>query len=530
MSQVSNKNYPRRVVVDDTDQRLQYSGAWSLDTGSFDERGSYGAPYRRTMHGTNETGASFSFDFEGDYILVRGARDVRNSGKAPTWTCQVDGGIIPVFSYGNPAQVTHQVLCEQRRLSRRSHTLTVNVTIDNPADQTFWVDYVEFSHVPEANIDGETIRIDSSDWSSITYSNTTGQWEELLGGFNGTDQLGGTLSFRFNGTSASLYTFNEGSDEDWVATSGRYYIDNSGDTSFTIPGSKRLSNGSRSDFNNQLLFATPSLSPGEHELVITFEGQKTGTRPIQWLIVDYFHVTAASASKSQFPVAAVAGGVAGGVVLIAGIALAVFFYLKRKRDKERMNGMWEGTGAAFSLHHQHDTSVITPFLSDNSPAPTSTPYSGYPSYSQNTWSGPVGSSSTRNTTATMPLLAGEFGDASGNTSGRPSYPPEKRRIDPRTSFDGTERQTVRSYPSHTVLSPSSPPVSSPPASSSSASYFDPYAEHSYSYSNSTSNWESMKSAQRQAMANEQSRVIRHHEDSGVRLPHTVDLPPDYTRD
>ncbi|EEB94389.1 hypothetical protein MPER_06805, partial [Moniliophthora perniciosa FA553] len=412
-------------------------------------------------------------------------------------------------------------LCEQRRLSRRAHTLTVNVTIDDPADQTFWVDYVEFAYLPETNVDSEIIRVDSSDWTSITYNNATAQWEELNGGFNGTKQLGASLNFSFNGTSASLYSFNEGSNEDWVATSGRYYIDNSGDTTFTIPGSKRLSNGSRSDFNNQLLFTTPTLSAGEHELVLTFEGQKTGDRPIQWLIVDYFHVTAASPSPSKFPVAAIAGIVAGGVVLIAG------------KEEQPTQAIWSGAGGAFRMDSRNDPSVITPFLADAGPAPTmnSTSYMGYNSYTHSEWSG-TGTGTTKgggnwNATATP----GDFGsNRNVSGSGRTSYPPEKRPNRLSTSADGSDGRDFRPLPNPAVLSP---PL--PPASSSTSYYdpYDPYVDTSLSYSNPTptSHWRSMKSAQRDAVANQQSQAVHvHHEDSGVRLPRTLDQPPDYTRD
>ncbi|KAF9255240.1 hypothetical protein L218DRAFT_842689, partial [Marasmius fiardii PR-910] len=67
MSEASNKDFPRRVVIDDTDTRIQYSptDAWSVDKGSFDDRGNYGPPHKDTVHGTNKSGASLSFTFEG---------------------------------------------------------------------------------------------------------------------------------------------------------------------------------------------------------------------------------------------------------------------------------------------------------------------------------------------------------------------------------------------------------------------------------------------------------------------------------
>lgn len=56
---------PRWIVVDDVDPRIQYTGPWFPDQGSQDAVGTWGPPFRSTLHGTTSN-ASFSFAFHGE--------------------------------------------------------------------------------------------------------------------------------------------------------------------------------------------------------------------------------------------------------------------------------------------------------------------------------------------------------------------------------------------------------------------------------------------------------------------------------
>ncbi|KAK7021846.1 hypothetical protein VNI00_017239 [Paramarasmius palmivorus] len=308
-------NIPRRIVVDDTDARIEYAGSWFLDnTGFLDSLSCTGATYNRTMHGTKRDGATFSFTFEGEYVSIWGTKDTRNLkrnnansikddlSKLPWWQCQIDGFRIPRGDYlPEIDRLTNNMLCDASGLSTSSpHVLTLKVEIDDPQMQTFWLDKIEYAPVPDADVSGEVLRVDSSD-PSVRYNNTSRNWHPDTGTgtqFNQTGVTGTSLSFTFNGTSVSLYGFNEGDTGKRSATSGRYFIDNSNDVGFDIPGSKTSpSNSSRGiDYYNELFFQSPELKPGTHDMTITFTGPSSGQ--VQWLSVDYFYVTANEGTRA----------------------------------------------------------------------------------------------------------------------------------------------------------------------------------------------------------------------------------------
>lgn len=58
----------RRVLVDDIDSQITYTGPWFQDDGSRgpDPTGNFGDPYRSTLHGVNASG-SLSFQFTGKF-------------------------------------------------------------------------------------------------------------------------------------------------------------------------------------------------------------------------------------------------------------------------------------------------------------------------------------------------------------------------------------------------------------------------------------------------------------------------------
>ncbi|KAK7030819.1 hypothetical protein VNI00_013927 [Paramarasmius palmivorus] len=354
----SDTQFPRRIVIDDTDSRVKYeTGTWSLDTSrTFDNLGTFGAAFNGTMHGTNQNTASFSFTFEGEYVSVWGTKDNRkiqpnddnedDLTELAQWQCQVDGSPIQRVNYITFANcVTNLLLCETDNLDPNiPHVLTLNVSITNPPTQMFWLDKIEYMPGPKTRLAGETMKFDSTD-VNVRYDNNwvpDGDSPRSDSLFEQTATTGASVTFKFNGTNVSLYGFNDNGrvdNQSLAATSGRYNIDGGNENTFTIPGSRPFPANSTNlaDYFNEFLFTSPELNPGPHLLTVTFTGQKTGNESLQPLIVDYFYVTASAQdsdaqviSKSK-PMGAIVGGIVGGVVVLALLGLAVFLSLRRRR-------------------------------------------------------------------------------------------------------------------------------------------------------------------------------------------------------
>ncbi|KAL0063148.1 hypothetical protein AAF712_009938 [Marasmius tenuissimus] len=526
MARPSDLEYPRRIVVDDTDPRITYdSGAWNFDASTFDNFGVWGDPYNRTMRGTNSGKAGFTFTFEGEYqvfvcdfIQVKGAKDNRKISRPsndtndpiealPKYTCQVDGSAISTIGYrNNMYEITNNWLCEASRLSKGPHTLTMNITLDDPNWQIFWLDSIEYAYLEGADLSKEVVKIDSSDPVSCTYHNDTGSWRGSSGLFNGTGDTSATMSFRFNGSSVSLYTFNEGSESDWDRTSGRYYIDNTGDTAFDIPGSKPLpfNDQNRTDWLHQHLFTTNKVDGGkEHEMVITYTGAKTGSNSAQWLLIDYFYVTGAGASgspeaaaggpggengegsgdnsgRSKTPVGAIAGGVVGGVVALLGIAGLIWLLMRRRRRRDGPRELYPKEGLNPFMfgppgeHHHAQKQYHDHPQPTNSPLPASESKSRPPA--QSMYSSERGTNTLSYYPATTETGTGSVYGSSSADGGTASV-----------AGDGSTSQVQ--------------------------------------------NFSDMKSAQREAVSVE----TRQHQDSGARYnqagpSQVVDVPPSYTAD
>ncbi|KAJ8091536.1 hypothetical protein PM082_024457 [Marasmius tenuissimus] len=378
-----SSEYPRRIVVDDTDPRITYdTGTWNFDVTSFDNFGVLGRPYNETLRGTNSDSASFTFTFQGEYVQIRGAKDNSRIPPPPNstldqlelfpkYTCQVDGRPIPPNPYKySKYMTTNLVLCEGSHLSKTNHTISMNISVNNPDTQTFWLDSIEYAAPDGVNLTNSVVKVDSRDTSCV-YHNNTGSWQTLsgdisIGDSNVTGVVGGSMSFKFNvlnefddptGTSVSLYGVNlllaDGSPLD--SATGSYNIDSGGLVTFDIPQTKRFplsTDNNFSSWSNQRFFSVASGLDGskEHEILITYSGIKNGTGQGQSLSVDYSLVGNDSSQVSEGPsdsggqedhgnhgsgkpIGAIVGGVVGGVFglfLIVGLA---WFVIKKRRKQ-----------------------------------------------------------------------------------------------------------------------------------------------------------------------------------------------------
>ncbi|KAK1229999.1 hypothetical protein PQX77_006923 [Marasmius sp. AFHP31] len=370
------RQYPRRVVVDDTDPRITYDkpDEWNYYGPQFTDYGVLGEPYNKTMRGTQSKNASFMFTFEGDFVQVRGAKDNMRISRSPNnpydsldllpkYACQIDNRPIEAFNYSDYMYFqTNLVLCQQS-LSKGKHTLTMNITVDDPRKQVFWLDSIEYSPLESAALKDEVLKVDSSD-QSCTYQNKEYSWYNMTGNFtmvNATNKEGATMSLKFNGTSVALYGINarnaadDSSPSSFERTTGYYRIDNGEPINFDIPESRSPPSDPGNyvaAWSNQLLFNTSSIKGnGEHEITISYFGNHSGSGSPQLLAIDYFHVTngevqlrstppeyptasqtAADADgpDNQIRIGQIVGGVVGGLLAVAAILWLVWFLVKKR--------------------------------------------------------------------------------------------------------------------------------------------------------------------------------------------------------
>ncbi|KAF8150202.1 hypothetical protein B0H34DRAFT_732997 [Crassisporium funariophilum] len=268
---------PRFVLVDDTNPGIKYDGPWSAAThGSQDDVGNFGPPFLSTLHAVN-TNAGLSYSFSGSKVSALGTSKVQtlNGVTDPAWECFVDG-----VSIGSKAPISFSennwVLCEDNDLADGQHVITVNATVRR--EQTFWFDRIQYIPSAGVSLDQSIIYVDSSD-SQINFGSG---WSGLRGIANATSTPGTRLTFDFTGVSVAWYGLVPG-DFPIGSSSAQYSIDGQAPVSFLLAG---LPSQSAMEVYNQVFFQSPQLSPGQHSLVVTHQGD-SGKTP---LVLDYLVV------------------------------------------------------------------------------------------------------------------------------------------------------------------------------------------------------------------------------------------------
>ncbi|KAF5393445.1 hypothetical protein D9757_000451 [Collybiopsis confluens] len=360
---------PRLIVVDDTDPAIQYSPqiAFHSDaTGLLDGQGWGGPAFNRTLTGLIgiTTNGSISYNFNGTFVRALVAATGFNFG----WECSVDGHTITGFQV-NTSQVTNYIACDSGATlagSANEHILNVDLLFlpGAPTTSTLWLDAIQYEPVPSDPLDAVTLRVHNSD-PSVIYSNSTGGWQSfpLADYTNATAITGMSVTFSFNGTSASLYSVRSGYPNPLVGvTAGAFYsIDGKSPTNFDLPASTSVASTSPQFANiaNWELFATPNLPPSQHSLQLSSSYGSSTSSLHQSLGLSYFIIKTNPATNSggnsstsgsgrsqagsslHDPVGAIAGGVVGGVAAIIAVIIIIFFIRKRHKKSQYQHATFD---------------------------------------------------------------------------------------------------------------------------------------------------------------------------------------------
>ncbi|KAJ3511650.1 hypothetical protein NLJ89_g3973 [Agrocybe chaxingu] len=281
----------RLVVVDDADPRVQYGPGWTAHSYVQDNPGNGGPPFQGTEH-TADRNTTVSFTFTGTMVRVEGKLDVGevNGRRDPDFECAIDGKSIEgIGFYTSSANYTsHLLFCTVPDLPDGEHTLTLNAVTTGA--RAISVDQFQYMASPMINIDNERVLVDatsdnarySSGWESkVWYSYTYGRGESAILDFVG-------VSVKWYGVAPNLSQANGQS------TAG-YMVDGREEVNFTLPG---IPEGSPTgDFRNVLMFETPSLSPGRHQLKVTHYGDYLSTPlSLDYVVVQNATIPAGSSS------------------------------------------------------------------------------------------------------------------------------------------------------------------------------------------------------------------------------------------
>ncbi|KAJ7642129.1 hypothetical protein FB45DRAFT_738035 [Roridomyces roridus] len=332
----------RQVIVDDTDPSIRYNGVdWFPTDVRTLNNGNFGPVFNATSHATTSSNTEFGFTFNGTSITVQGNLDMitdpTTNATDPAWQCLVDGKLIPIKPFNFPE--SNWPLCSIGTLAPEEHLLTVQVQSQT---RPFFLDSLVYTPVPGAVFPSAVLIYPEGD-PALTYS--AGQWKEA--GEQVTQTPGASVTLEFHGTSATLIGHTSNSFPP-NASSGRYFVDGAGPTSFTIPG---LTSASSSNTFNNLLFTTPPLSDGFHNITVVYDGDSEHT-PLPVKIWYVTNTTVGNALTTGTPSpsssrgvhrGAMVGGIIGGIFLVA-VGLVVLFVLRRRRtvrasDEEALRPM-----------------------------------------------------------------------------------------------------------------------------------------------------------------------------------------------
>ncbi|KAF8880155.1 hypothetical protein BD779DRAFT_1763551 [Infundibulicybe gibba] len=318
---------PQRVIVDDTDPQIQYSGIdqWTLSIGESPfpiSSNSNGPPFQNTTH-LSSTTSSLSLQFRGSSPQVFGGGSGDDLGEKAPYKCYIDDTSIGSILLEASRASNNNLLCDGASfVEGKEYTLTLNFT-PTVGVQPLGFDYI--TYIPSASfpLGSATLLVDGLD-PAIAYDPGQ-QWSvDSLG--TSTQINGSSVTFNFTGTSVSWIGF----------TSPIVLSDNANPVLFML-------GASIDNLTNQVFFTSPTLNPGPHSLEVTYRGNSSlPPLTLNHLVIannvstpslQVPPVVSASTNKpsASASIGAIVGGVIGG---IAVLCLAAFLLWRRSRQRK----------------------------------------------------------------------------------------------------------------------------------------------------------------------------------------------------
>ncbi|KAF7333453.1 hypothetical protein MVEN_02361400 [Mycena venus] len=557
MSSATSSTPLRRIVVDDTDPAIKYTdNQWfPHDVNQLNSAGNLGPVWNSTTHSTSVNGATLSFDFSGTSIDVLGSIQtaVDTSGILdPSYLCLVDeipisNGTDPTFRFPE----NNWLLCTQPTLLAGNHTLKITVATSG---QPFYLDSLVYTPTPDVSYDGAVLEYTPDD-PSITYSKGW-QFYTVESTENITQTAGSQVTFNFHGTAAMLTGYVP-QELPHNATTAKYSVDGGPDVTFPLQG---LASNSNTTLFNIPMFSVSNLAPNaNHKIVVTYLGDAQHTP----LVVKSFYVTNSStpssslantasnsasgtasapnnsgtsgASKGQVVASkhsntgAIAGGVVGGLIVLAVLAF-LFFFLWRRRRQQRGDAPLRPDPAYRDDPFGIDAATVGGAPAASIATGRATMGTAGAAVATTTYTSPSSNGDPFDPYAESGSRSGSHGQTTHNTSPTSttpySYPyvavPHARTLSGSTS-------DVQQIPQGSVSAPSTSGTSSAPGAGAEPGALGVVGGP-------------RTKAQEAALTPNRRVVLQRHQDSGVRLnnstpsllmsgpPEIVDLPPDYSRD
>ncbi|CAA7267296.1 unnamed protein product [Cyclocybe aegerita] len=257
------------IIVDDDSGDFTYSGGeWTLSTLVQWYKGTSWWP---AFAGNGVDFGTFTFNFEGSSVAFIGNTPVRQLSQSAL--VSIDGGAPTNISYGDNSPPSYMQWYQSPTLSDGRHTITVS-RIGSTS-----VDFAVVKVGRNTALSGKTVIVDD-DNSAISYSSN---WRRTPSRFDaGTlpdgypyggsthrgSTVGDTITFRFTGTSASLYGLFNWANIGVLAAS--YTLDGSTDAqTYSVTSSSPQYVKNDAEASNFLLFSRDNLTAGDHTLVIT---------------------------------------------------------------------------------------------------------------------------------------------------------------------------------------------------------------------------------------------------------------------